>query len=376
MSQLYTTIPLDILHRSLPSQKLSVRALLAFAPPKFTSQSLSFTIEDAYMSRKPPNATPPHIKAILTISAPSPSLLQDLIVCLTSTSALTMVSLACQDVGSTEMKYFRLWLLTYWTEVNCIIGIQDCWSKAYWSLQQLSGGPEKVRVLVESVYKALDNLPWSGSTRGFTDATNITNLHKYATSAWLGGENEEQMLDLLRSDLLDYSDDSMCITIKPTHFIWSLSRAFSRRQDRPRKGYLHRISQLLGSGVMTHVACITNCKGVHWVTLVIDFMTQSIWHGDSLGWELETDVMKALEWWISGYSSVSFAHRTLPITHQSDTQSCGLLAWNGLAHFLLPEQHPLMDPSSIQTKRLHVLLRICDCQRETGLAVSDMHLQY
>jgi hypothetical protein len=348
--------------------------LLAFNPPRFANQS--FATQDAYISHQTPNATPPDIKTILTIPAPPSTLLQDLVACLASTHALTTGSLACQDLRSTETNYFPLWLLTYWIEVNRIIRIQDCWSKADRSLKRLSKGPEEVQELVEQVYNALDNLPWSGLTRGFTDATDITNLHKFATSAWLGGENKEQMLDLLRCDVLNYSNDSTRIRVEHTHFTRSLSRAFSRRQARPRKGYLHRTGQLLASGVMTHVACIANYKDVHWVALVIDFMTKSIWYGDSLGWKLEADLGEVLEWWISGYSEVTFTYRTLPITHQSDTHSCGLLAWNSLAHFLLPERHPLMDPASIQTERLHMLLRICEHQRKTGLVASSTHMEY
>jgi hypothetical protein len=161
-----------------------------------------------------------------------------------------------------------------------------------------------------------------------------------------------------------------------TDFIRSLSRAYDHWHTRPHKRTLHHVGQRLALGDLTHVACIANCREVHWVAIVIDFKTQSIWHGDSLGWKLEADLRNMLEWWLSGYSSSTFAHRSLPITHHTDTHSCGLLAWNNLTHFFLPEMHPLMDPASVTTEWLHVLLCICQHQCTAGLKASNTHLQY
>jgi hypothetical protein len=41
---------------------------------------------------------------------------------------------------------------------------------------------------------------------------------------------------------------------------------------------------------------IVNCKESHWAAVVLDFHAHIIWHGDSLGWELELKLKSVLDW--------------------------------------------------------------------------------
>jgi Ulp1 protease family, C-terminal catalytic domain len=119
-----------------------------------------------------------------------------------------------------------------------------------------------------------------------------------------------------------------------------------------------------------------NCQNVHWVAIVIDFPALTIWHGDSLGWRLDLEHKKLLDWWFSEYSVNKFMYHDMPITRQSDSFSCGILAWNALSHFFLPEQHPLMHPSNVAAERLQVLLCVCNYQQEEGLTTSNTYYKY
>jgi hypothetical protein len=93
---------------------------------------------------------------------------------------------------------------------------------------------------------------------------------------------------------------------------------------------------------------------------VLDFRAKTIWYGDSLQWEIEPKLRSVLEWWTEEHGSVRFTYQRLPITHQNDSFSCGLLAWNALAHFFLPFHRPLIDPADVVMERLRVLLCICE----------------
>jgi hypothetical protein len=130
ISELDFTIPPDIIHCSLPSHNLSIRGFLGFDFPQSKDKTPGFKTQEVCISFQAPDATPTNIKAILAAPAPSPTLLQDLVACLMSSHALAPLSLACQEVQSMEVKSFPLWLLTYWTEVNCITDIRECWSQA------------------------------------------------------------------------------------------------------------------------------------------------------------------------------------------------------------------------------------------------------
>jgi hypothetical protein len=96
-----------------------------------------------------------------------------------------------------------------------------------------------------------------------------------------------------------------------------------------------------------YLGAIVNSHESHWVAIILDFHTHTIWHGDSLGWKMESKLKDTLEWWTFMYTSVHFTHNHLPITRQLDTFSCRLLAWNALCHFFFPELYPLIKSANV-----------------------------
>jgi hypothetical protein len=112
--------------------------------------------------------------------------------------------------------------------------------------------------------------------------------------------------------------------------------------------------------VYNQLGTIINCKNIYWIALVLDFHDQVIWYGDSLDWEMDAEVMEVLAWCIKKYTTMTFKYKKMIVTYQNDTFSCGLLAWNALAHFFLPESQPLIPSSDVAIARLHVLLHVCE----------------
>jgi hypothetical protein len=354
-------IPPDILQRILPRQTLSISDFLSFPIQISAPNPPQFTTQETYISTMLPDATPEELDIFLSSATPPLPLLQELVSFLqvNHDSDPDARSLACQATQSTEVKYFPLWVITYWNALQLVCDARKCWETANRSLQKLSQDKGTAEVVME-VRRTLEELEWYGSVRGFSDSHEIDCLHKYMTTAWLGTIHEEQMLDLLQADLIDHYTDPDAIIIEDTDFIRCLRLAFDRRYTRPGKGGIHKRGTALARGDHRYLATIANCFECHWVAIIIDFRTCTIWHGDSLGWEIDPNILALLEWWTTEHGISKFTANHLPITHQSDTFSCGLLAWNALANFFLPRQFPLIAAEKVAAERLQLFLRISD----------------
>ena len=117
----------------------------------------------------------------------------------------------------------------------------------------------------------------------------------------------------------------------------------------------------IGNGYRLHqqTTAIANTGSNHWIALVLDFQKKMIQFGDSMAGELSDNLKKALEWWTHLHSGSTFTHGFLPISQQHDGYSCGLLAWNALAAYILDDIE-LINPEDVAEEQLRVLLRIVD----------------
>jgi hypothetical protein len=363
--------PFDIIQQNLPGENISIRDLLNFPFPS----GVGIPANDAHISHRTPNASIKTTTAILSVPAPSAAIIQDLITCIRSTSSHTAKSVAFKQSELADVQFYPLWIITYWSEKNRVLDIQRHWLRADENLKRLSRhGTRPTRKQVESVYDALSKMPWSGTVQGFHEQTETVHLHQYATTDWLHTVHQDQMLELLQQDVISHGPGG--IVIKTTLFIPGIRKALLRNKTH---GSLHNLGQSLDTGINTCVATIVNCYDTHWVAIVLDFSTHTIWHGDSLGWDMEADLRGVLDQWTLQHASAQFQHRKLPITHQPDSFSCGLFAWNALSHFLLPDQHPLLPSKDAAEGRLNVLLRICHHHQEEvsdSLRHQHMHCTY
>jgi hypothetical protein len=107
-----------------------------------------------------------------------------------------------------------------------------------------------------------------------------------------------------------------------------------------------------GLGTMVHIG------GDHWVAIALDFEQSLVWYGDSFGQKPVEEVTSVLDWWTFHHTGWKFAYRNMKISTQTDGFSCGLLGSNALAHFYLPETHPLIDVATVDTERVHILLKV------------------
>jgi hypothetical protein len=242
--------------------------------------------------------------------------------------------------------------------MNRVLEHWQAWSKGCKSLAQLERGDAVTRDIVKNVYTTLSGLPWTGLTRSigpFPDQ-DIIHLHTYLTTAWLGTIHENQMLGLLKEDLLDLEYEGDGIEIESAEFFGTLSSAYL--YDKKKK-YPYQKGRLMASGPVQYLVTIAHTWQVHWVPIIFDFHAKRILHGDSLRWELEPTAKAVLDWWTSTHTSAPFTYEKLPITHQEDSVSCGLLAWNAICHYFFPSVYPLIDLGDVAIERVKVFLRVC-----------------
>jgi len=107
-----------------------------------------------------------------------------------------------------------------------------------------------------------------------------------------------------------------------------------------------------------------NLDNKHWVAIVLDFENSEILYSDSMGGEPSKDLKEILSWWTHIHSGRKFMYGELEITSQQDSLSCGLLAWNALAHWSLPHKHVLIDAQEVDDARLKVMLKVIDCHND------------
>jgi hypothetical protein len=106
------------------------------------------------------------------------------------------------------------------------------------------------------------------------------------------------------------------------------------------------------------VLLLKNLNNEHWVALVLDFKNSCIRYGDSFDEDAPPKLMCAVEWWTYYHTGRHFTHAKLAITMQTDGFSCGLLAYNALAHNANPEKYPLINATAVDDVRLEILLAV------------------
>jgi hypothetical protein len=217
-----------------------------------------------------------------------------------------------------------------------------------------------VDTVMQEAYDVLSYLPWSGNICGFDDDEPLHALAMYASRAWLSTLHENQMLDLLRRDLLLTRSN---IEIGNMAFFATLQKAYDRRDtgEYDESNHFARtrsIAQALEAGQRDGFGTMVHINGDHWVAIALDFKNSLIWYGDSFGKAAVEDVTSVINWWTFHHTGREFAYRQMKVSAQKDGFSCGLLGINGLGHFYMPERYPLIDVARVDVERVRVLLRV------------------
>jgi Ulp1 family protease len=222
---------------------------------------------------------------------------------------------------------------------------------------------------VSQVQNTLACISWAGDIKGFSASISTVHLTTYLTCEWFTDEHENQMLYLLQQEVSRVRREDG-ISVCNTFFMKRLIN-LQQDEDGPNHyatganyAWLREKGQELATGDLDMLVMIANIGSNHWVAIVVDFKSSNILYGDSMGGTIDNEIEKALTWWIHHHTRKHFTKCYLPITHQRDGHSCGILAWAALAHFLFPGTYLLVDAGLLTNKRLRMFIQVSDHHNE------------
>ncbi|KAF9038036.1 hypothetical protein BJ165DRAFT_1352847 [Panaeolus papilionaceus] len=210
--------------------------------------------------------------------------------------------------------------------------------------------------------QSLSWLPWNSSTPR-NEYSNTIPVHKLATflnKDWMTTDQELIMLDMLRSDMSSEMRDD--VAIEDTSFLVLLTVAYKNQDSYAlESGYrwIRERGEALTNGRKSMMATIVNQDNIHWVALVISFVDHQVQYGDSQGNPITPELKCVINWWVSYHTQGNqFSYNFLPIATQTDSHSCGILAWDALRHALLPSKPDLIQQCDVEAEQLRLYLRI------------------
>ncbi|KAF8166377.1 hypothetical protein BJ912DRAFT_243100 [Pholiota molesta] len=344
-------IPAGLRAQLLPSPSLSVSALLRYPlPAQFPNAQTSFngnyllTAAD-FGSAAQPDCTDV-VNTIEALPIPPAGLLSDI---LASTEHLTWASVRYAHLATGNIvnkATFPPWIITYWAEVAHLQhAIKRPWLSAEIFLRraQRTWKTPETRRLCDAADVAFLQLPWGGKTVAFgADDEEIHYLAHYLSHQWFHCTHIHQQLELLRLDL-KHAGIFDCELLSPytfdiLHQMYRAHKSTPYGKDGTRRD-VWGLGEELASRHRTVVAGVANVNGNHWVALLVDTANLTIKYGDSLKGAATGEakgVIDAVAWWIESHISAVFKREALPITHQADGFSCGVLSIDAIRHAVLP----------------------------------------
>ncbi|KAF8145735.1 hypothetical protein K438DRAFT_1871338, partial [Mycena galopus ATCC 62051] len=185
-------------------------------------------------------------------------------------------ALSCAHIPGNRNTY-PLWMLTYWAELGPLRELQKCWNGAIHALEERIRRKESSDPLAEQTLDRVFALPWYSGLRGFDecDVKGLANLCK--PTVWLKTTEINQMLELL-------DDDEMLqargIRVVPSDYPRNIVSAYKDQNydHSPRYRLLRTLGETFANGDAKEMATIANVNGDHWVAVIVDFASQTIYY--------------------------------------------------------------------------------------------------
>ncbi|KAJ7744391.1 hypothetical protein B0H16DRAFT_1322159, partial [Mycena metata] len=258
------------------------------------------------------------------------------------------------------------WLATIWSSMERVREARTLWRTAAAQVNKRLENPATSSAASErarAAIKALDSLPWNGTVKGFKAGGYIEDLAHWFTTDWLRSDHEDQMLELLASDL--GLSDGNTSSIETTFFISILAQAYSdpeRYRTARQFRWLRRLGASLATKDRLRVGTIGNKNENHWITLTIDGEKKAVGYGDGFRGKPSQSLREHLNWWLFEHLGVPFKWSDIPVAKQDDPHSCGILSYFDLAHWFDSERFPLpkCTAASMADERIKMFLRIVE----------------
>jgi hypothetical protein len=368
-----SNLPPDI-QKHLPDGRAPVLAFLATSLPQITTRSTTGPLMqiEKYTSPLPPNSD--NVEEMLALPIPPRDIVGALMHLVRNPNQQILKSVLCPHAPAAGGKRFQTYLVQYWVRILEIHAAQSKWQGAVDRLQlRLSREPQSE--LVKKAFHTLTYLPWSISLQGpeLDGAIASDVLSAFFTTEWLSDEHEYLMLQLLKKDLQD--EDQHNIFVENTTFFLMLTAAYNDRENYKSEGHYRWLWQRgedLAAGRMSCLATIVNQNDNHWVALIIDYKKRLTLYGDPMESPISSNIWQVVDWWTGYHAHCSFTYRTLQVSSQSDSYSCGVLSWDSLRRHLLREGSGLPDECRMDDVRLQLFLRLTGSYKSTQVSTQSL----
>jgi hypothetical protein len=220
------------------------------------------------------------------------------------------------------------------------------------------------RTYAEDVNIFLTELPWGINKCGVLDTEPIDTMWCYLGPHFTTRSQQNDLLEILHNCIVTDPGLVQRLHVEGVALTAALKGAVATRgMDTYHTGQQFAWIRAIGDDLMKQEQALLTMAHLgddnkHWVGIVIDARDKVIYYGDSLESPIPPDLLETYQWWILQHSTSSFDLQDLPITHQEDGSSCGILADNGLSHFAFPELFPLFKSFEVHAARMSTFTHI------------------
>ncbi|KIM71317.1 hypothetical protein PILCRDRAFT_17174 [Piloderma croceum F 1598] len=333
------TIPIYIQEQLLPSPKISIQQFVNFPLSKPSAVIQVILTSEDFSRYDPEPITERLLERMRRLSMPTPAVIKEL---------TNIGRQAWLDGFKSANDVYNIRTTTRDPRVKV-----KAWLAA--ELQQKKSLHR--RTYAEDVNILLSELPWGIKKCGLSDGEPIHTLWRFLGPHFTTGSQ----LEILRSHVASDPDLVQHVRVEGTALTAKLAEAAATDgTDAYHTEKKFAWVRTLGEDIMKRrqalltLAHLGDCNQ-HWV---VDVKEKAIHYGDSLESPIPPDPLQNYEWWISQHSSTSFVLKDIPVTHQEDGSSCGVLADNGLNHFAWPKLFPLFKSSEARAAKMSAFIRV------------------
>ncbi|KAF6746487.1 hypothetical protein DFP72DRAFT_823076 [Ephemerocybe angulata] len=222
------------------------------------------------------------------------------------------------------------------------------------------------------------SLPWTGRILGVFATDTLDTLALFLSDDWLSDNHMHYILENYSREIFDSNPRSTIHLegsfIKLLEKAQAAQRAHSGSVVETEDRWLRNLGEELSSGISDCLGFVINLDNTHWVACVLDFRAAEILYGDSFQQPIRRAHRDVLLWWTKLHCPElegEFAVKPLPITFQTDSFSCGVLASNALASFCSGGRIPLLSGDGLTSMRLNTFLELAT--RHNDMVSSTSH---
>jgi hypothetical protein len=381
------------LETPIPNKRLSVLDFVATKIPPICAQTSSYIIPAGHSFFRTERHSEHFLSQMAAIMVPSRVIVVELMA--NATQQWLDGANSIQVPGNAL--FLPLWTLQVWVELHLTVApAHDFWQKGiHWLKRDILGSFQDQ---IHSVYHSLSTLSWSGNIlSALPGKTSFPKqlLASYLSRDWLTDEHVDQMTFLAEKEVndvqvLSHPSHQLEIHFLDTIITRKLRQAYQLEIDGKENydpfgtTFLPFFGRTLSMD--SQLGGIFHVNDNHWIAIIIDIPAHDLLYGDPVGSAPNPDLVNALRWFLSKHIPFfpldELDDGPLPCAIQNldfDWFNCGILSYNALIHYFLPDQ-PLLQHTENSVfgdlARMSVLQKLIAFHNTVSLASSFSEVKF